>query len=65
MEDATSRNLSESIFQLTPQVMYRYERDWSSRAQNHLLWRFLKLLYTELTLQYLGAAFMVRVSATH
>jgi hypothetical protein len=39
--------------------MYRYERNWSSRAQNNLLWRFVKLLYTQLTLQYLGAAFMV------
>jgi hypothetical protein len=40
-------------------VIYRYERDWSQRAQNNLLWRFVKLLYTQLTLQYLGASFMV------
>jgi lysophospholipid acyltransferase len=51
--------VSCAFFFNSSKVMYRYERNWSSRAQNNLLWRFVKLLYTQLTLQYLGAAFMV------
>jgi len=46
------------------QVLYRYERTWSSGVQNNLLWRLLKLLYTELTLQYLGTAFMVGLASS-
>lgn len=44
---------------LSSKVLYRYEREWSSAAQNNLLWRFAKLLYTQATLDYLGAAFIV------
>ena len=49
--------------QCVTQVLYRYEQTWSASAQRNLLWRLAKLLYTELTLQYLGTAFMVRLHA--
>jgi lysophospholipid acyltransferase len=51
--------ISCAFFFNSSKVLYRYERTWSSGVQNNLLWRLLKLLYTELTLQYMGTAFMV------
>lgn len=37
------------------QVLFKYERSWSPRAQKNILWRFFKLAYTQITLQYMGA----------
>lgn len=51
--------VSSAFFFNSSKVLYRYERQWSEAARNNPVWRLLKLLYTELTLQYLGCAFMV------
>lgn len=51
--------VSCAFFFESSKVLYRYERTWSPRAQNNWLLWLVKLLYTELTLNYLGAAFMV------
>ena len=40
---------------MVEQVLFKYERSWSLRAQNNILWRFFKLAYTQITLQYMGA----------
>mmetsp|Transcript_19134 Transcript_19134/g.57764 ORF Transcript_19134/g.57764 Transcript_19134/m.57764 type:complete len:484 (-) Transcript_19134:1770-3221(-) len=51
--------VSSAFFFNSAKVLYRYERHWSKAAQNNPFWLLIKLLYTELTLQYLGCAFMV------
>ena len=38
----------------TRQVLYKYVRNWSQKAQRNILWRVFKLAYTQITLQYLG-----------
>lgn len=50
--------VSSAFFFNSAKVLYRYERHWSKAAQNNPFWLLIKLLYTELTLQYLGCAFM-------
>jgi hypothetical protein len=52
--------LSSAFFMEASKVIYRYERNWSERAQRNPLWTFAKYLYTQSTLQYLGSAFVVR-----
>lgn len=51
--------VSSAFFFNSSKILYRYERRWSESAQRNILWRLMKLLYTELTLQYLGCSFMV------
>ena len=42
------------------QILYKYERNWSKAAQSNWVWVLLKLAYTQISLQYFGAALLTQ-----
>jgi hypothetical protein len=42
------------------QILYKYERNWNKAAQSNWLWTFMKLAYTQISLQYFGASLLTQ-----